>query len=57
MLKLRGIRALLIHQRRVRLHDALGDEVVQPEEVLVLTQAVEVAAAEGKGAEGFVDYF
>lgn len=57
MLKLRRVRALLIHQRRVRLHDALRDEVVEPEEVLVLPQAVEVAAAEGERAEGLVDYF
>jgi len=56
MLELRRVTALLVHQRRIRLHDALRHQIVQPEQVLVLAQTVEVAPAEGKRAEGFVDH-
>jgi hypothetical protein len=48
---LRSVAPLDIAQRGVRLDDAGGDEVVEAQQVLVVAEAVEVAAAEGEGAE------
>lgn len=55
VLALRGVAALYVHERRVRLYDARLDEVVEAQKVLVVTEAVEVAAAKGEGAKVLCD--
>ena len=51
MLKLCRIRPFHVAQRRVRLHNPAGDQVVQAQQVLVVAQPVEVPPAEGQRAE------
>lgn len=55
MLKLRRVRPLDVDERRIRLDDAVLDQMVQAQQVLVVAQAVQVAAAEGQGAKVLVD--
>lgn len=56
MLKLRSVTALLIHQRWVSLDNALVDQVVQAEKILVLAEAVEVTATKWQSTEGLLNY-
>lgn len=55
MLELSRVAALLIDQWGVCIDNALGDQVVQSQQVLVLAEAVKIAATEWEGAEGLVD--
>lgn len=55
MFTLCGIAALDVAKWGIRLDDARRDEVVEAQQVLVVTEAVEVAPAEGQGAEVLVD--
>ena len=51
MLILRRIAAFDVAERRVRLDNACADEVIESEQVFVLTQAVQVAPAPGQGTK------
>ena len=55
MLKLSHIRPLVITKGRVGVHDPHVTQVLEGHEVLVLPEAVEVAAAECEGAKVAVD--
>lgn len=55
MFKLRSVRPFDIAQRRIRLYDPARNQVVQPQEVLVLAQAVQVPPTKRQGAKVLVD--
>jgi hypothetical protein len=45
VLKLGRVRALLIAQRRIRFDDTRRDKVVQPQQILVVTESVKITSA------------
>ena len=55
MLKLRRITPLDITEGWVSLDDTILDQGIQTEEVLLLTETVEISSTEGEGAEVLFD--
>lgn len=51
MFTLRSVAALNIAKGRVGLYDTGRDEVIETEQVLIVAEAIEIAPAEGQGAE------
>jgi hypothetical protein len=51
MLILRRITALNIHQRRVILHNPGLDQIIQPQQILIMPQTVQIPATERQRAE------